>query len=74
MSVIIISLEEDIYFSVICKNTDKFYKIENEFYEAFPQYSETNNKFTSKGKIINKSKNLQENKIYNHEIIIISVN
>ena len=58
ISIIFRSLEEDINFSVICKNTDKFYKIENELYEVFPEFYETNNIFTAKGKKINKSKSL----------------
>ena len=72
MSIIITSNEEDINYPIICKNTDKFYKIENEFYEAYSEYNETENIFSVKGKKIIKSKSLQENNILNHEIITIS--
>ena len=72
MSIIITSNEEDINYPFICKNTDKFYKIETEFYEAYSEYNETENIFSVKGKKIIKSKSLQENNILNHEIITIS--
>ena len=72
ISIIIISNEEDINYPIICKNTEKFYKIETDFYDAYSEYYETENIFSVKGKKINKSKSLQENNILNHEIITIS--
>ena len=39
INVIFTSINEDIYFPVICKNTDKFNIIENKFYENYPEYS-----------------------------------
>ena len=41
--IIINSFDDTIYYSIICKNTDDFYKIKKEFYKAYSQYSETNN-------------------------------
>ena len=43
ISIIINSFDDTIYYSIICKNTDDFYKIEKEFYKTYSQYSETNN-------------------------------
>ena len=50
MTVIFISDAQDIHYSLICKNTDKFNVIENRLYEAFPQYLESENYFIANGK------------------------
>ena len=74
ITVIIKSFDENINYSLICKNTDEFYKIENEFYKTYSDYSRTNNIFNVKGKRINKAKNLKENNISNHDIIFVKIN
>jgi len=71
ISIIITTFDEDISYSMICKNTDLFYKIEKEFYKKYGEYSKANNIFICKNNIINKSKSLLENKIYNHDQIIL---
>jgi len=72
MTVIFISDAQDILYSLICKNTDKFNVIENRLYEAFPQYLESENYFIANGKKINKSKSLEENNIKFSDVIILN--
>lgn len=43
MSIIINSSDEKIQYSIICKNTDKFIKIEEILYNEYPQYEELSN-------------------------------
>ena len=71
ISVIFSSFEEDINYSLICKNTDYFESIENRFYEIFSEYNSLDYYFSSKGNKINKEKNLMENKIYDNDIILV---
>jgi len=71
MSVIIVSKDEAIYFSSLCKNTDKFTRIEELFYEKYPEYKKKGNYFIINGNKINKEKTLEENKISNSDIITI---
>ena len=72
MTIIFISFEEDIHYSLICKNTDKFNKIENLLYEKYPEYEESENYFTVNGNKIIKSKTIEQNKINNSDIIILN--
>ena len=71
-TIIFSSIEEDIYYTIICKNTDKFNKIENMFYDAYPQYLVNENYFTVKGNKIIKSKTIEQNNIKYGDIIIIN--
>ena len=71
MSIIINSSDEKILHSIICKNTDKFIKIEGILYNEYPQYEELSNYFLSNGKKISKFKTLEENKIKNGNIITL---
>ena len=74
ISIIFISIDEDIHYSLICKNTDQFLKIENTLYNRFPEYSKSKNYFIVNGNIIDKNKSLEENNIKNSDIIIIKKN
>ena len=71
ISVIFSSFDQNIYHSIICKNTDNFKEIEKKFYEKYPEYRNTKNYFIVNGKEIDKTKNLDENKIKNSDIITI---
>ena len=66
-----ISLNEDIHYSMLCKNTDNFYRLEITFYNKFPEYKDENNIFLINGKIIDKLNNLESNNINDNDIIII---
>ena len=71
ISVIFTSLDQNIYYSIICKNTEKFSKLEQKLYKKYPEYSKSDNYFLVNGNRINKYKTLNENKIKNSEIIIL---
>lgn len=71
MSLIITSSDQKINYSIICKNTDKFIKIEGMIYSEYPEYEELSNYFISNGKKINKFRTLEENQIRNSDIITL---
>ena len=71
MSVIISTEDKNTQYSVICKNTDKFLRIEEKFYEEFPEFGKVENSFNINGNKINKYQTLEENSIKNSELIII---
>ena len=71
LSVIFVSVDQKIHYSTICKNTDKFSKIENLLYDAYPEYIETENNFFVNGNKVNKYKSLENNKIKNSDIIML---
>ena len=72
ISVIFTSDDQKIHFSVICKNTEKFNRLEEKLYNDYPEYSETNNYFVVNGNRIQKFKTLDENNIHNSDIIILN--
>jgi hypothetical protein len=72
MSLVIISIDQKIHCSIICKNSDKFNQIENKLYEEYPEYSNFDNIFIVNGNKIIKSKSLDENKIRHNNIIILN--
>ena len=73
-SVNFISLDETVHYSVICKNKDKFSKIESMLYDKYPEYKDANKYFVVNGQKIDISKNLDENGIKNGDIIILKIN
>ena len=72
ITIIIYSDDKSIHHSIICKNTDIFNKIVNEIYKIYPEISEKNNIFTYKGKIIDKSKSIDNNEIKDGDVVILS--
>ena len=72
ISVIFISDDQNIHYSVICKNTDKFIRLEEKLYKDYPEYSEIDCFFMVNGKVISKFKSLEENNIHNSDIIILN--
>ena len=71
MSVTFSTRDENIYHSIICKNTDKFNIIENKFYETFSEYAESEKYFIVNGNKVNRAKTLEYNKIKDNDIIIL---
>ena len=71
LSVIFVSIDKKINYSVICKNTSKFNEIENILYDAYPEYVEKENYFIVNGKDINKYESLEFNNIQNNDIITL---
>ena len=74
ISIIFRIIEKGIIYSIICKDTDIFAKIEIQFYEKYPEYKESENYFIANGRIINKYKNLKENGIKDNEILLLNKN
>ena len=75
ISIIFTTLNEEIYYSIICKDTDDFSKIENKLFEAFPKFiASEKNYFKINGIKIDKYKNLIGNNIKHNDIIIINFN
>ena len=74
ISIILTSTDQKIHYSVICKNTERFIKLEEQLYNDYPEYSDSENYFVVKGNRISKFKTLDENKIKNSDIIILMKN
>ena len=72
ISVIFTSVDQKIHYSIICKNTEKFIRLEEKLYNDYPEYSDSDSFFTVNGKLINKFKTLEENQIHNSDIIILN--
>jgi len=73
MSVIFFSTNQKIHYSIICKNTDLFTKIETQLYKEYPEYGNLENYFIVNGNKINKYKSLKDNNIKNSDIIMLHV-
>ena len=71
VSLIITTIDEKINVSFLCKNTDKFIKIEKDFYNKYPQYKNLDNYFSINGNKINPDLSLDENKIKNNDIVVL---
>ncbi len=74
ISIKFISDEQDINYSIVSKNTEKFSKIEAMFYEKFPKFIESENNFFVGEKKINRNKTLEQNNINNYDIITLKMN
>lgn len=71
ISLIFISSNQEIHYSLICKDTDKFTNVENLLYDEFPKFREIENFFISEGNKINKYKTLKDNNLKNCSIIML---
>ena len=74
MSIIFKSDDQNILYSVLCKNTDKFERLENIIYDKYPEYKKYEKYFLFKGEKINEIKTLEENKINDGSILTICCN
>ena len=59
----IISFDENINYSILCKKTDTITTIEEKLYDKYPEYRDCNNYFKFKNRKINKFKSLEKNNI-----------
>jgi len=71
ISITFISVENDINYPIIAKNTDIFLKLESMIYEKYPNFRNTNNSFLVEGNIINPNQTLEQNNIKNNDIITL---
>ena len=74
ISVIFTSVDQNIHYSIVCKNTNTINNLEAELYSKFPEYSETENYFLCKGARIRKFKAFDHYHIDNGDIIILNRN
>ena len=74
ISVIFTSVDQNIHYSIVCKNTNTINNLEAELYSKFPEYSETENYFLCKGARISKFKTFDHYHIDNGDIIILNKN
>ena len=74
ISLIFISTDENIHYSLICKNTDNFSEIKSLFYNKYPDYKNLNNSFMINGKKIDVTKDLKYNNIQDNDIITLKIN
>ena len=72
ISIIFTSTDQKIHYSIICKNTDIFYNLELKLYQKYTELSEVENYFTVNGRRVNKTKNLEFNKIKDNDVIILN--
>ena len=72
MTVIFYSTDHKIHYSLICKKTDKFNKLENELFETFPECQDSEDFFMVNGQKVNRYKTLEENKIKNSQVITLT--
>ena len=72
LSITFITPDQHLRYSVICKNTDEFHKVEGQLYKKYPEYSENENFFIVDGRKINKYKTIEENRIKNSAIILLN--
>ena len=71
ISIKFVSVEKDVDYSLITKNTERFSKIESILYEKYPKYMETENVFLTGGNRINRNRTLEDNKIKNGDILVV---
>ena len=72
LSLIFVSSNQEIHYSIICKDSDKFTVVENLLYDEYPKYRESENYFLFNGEKINKYKTLKENNLKNGSIILLN--
>ena len=72
ISVIFTTYNKTIFYSDICEKTSKFIQLEEKFYNKYPEYYKHDNCFKINGNEINRFKTMEENKIKNSDIIILS--
>jgi len=69
VNITLMSTDESIIYSLMCKSSDRFIDIEKILYKKFPELLNSENKFFLKGIEIKKYKSLDENIIKNGDII-----
>jgi hypothetical protein len=72
ISVIFTSPDQKIHQSIICKNTEKFSRLEEILYKEAPNYFDSNVYFCVKGRVVNRYKTLKENNIHDSDVIILN--
>ena len=71
ISIIFTSLDYNIHYSIICKKTDSFSKIELLLLKRYPEYKKYKRIFIVNGNTVDVSRNVEENNIKNSDIIVL---
>ena len=71
MTVNFVSDDNKIHYSIICKNSDPFIRLEKLLYEKYPCFSNTDYNFFVNDNQVTKDKSLDYNNINDNEIILI---
>ena len=74
ISALFLSSDQKITYSMSCKNTTPFVRIEEKLYEEYPEYKETDNYFLHGGAAIERFKTIEENHIKSGKAIILHTN
>ena len=72
LSIIFMSIDQNINYPIICKNTDTINILETELYKKYPEFSETDNYFLCKGTVMNRFKKFEDLNIKNGDIIVLN--
>ena len=67
------SVNQEIFKSMACKNTDIIARLEEKLYNEYPQYKDYNTFLTVNGNIIKRFKTLDENGIKDGNSIIVNI-
>ena len=73
ISVIFKTMDQKIQYSVPCRKTDSFSKIEKKLYKEYPEYKEKNRYFLVNGNQFDVNKTIEENNIKNSDVIIMNI-
>lgn len=73
LSIKVISVDQQIDYDIISKNTELFSKIEGDLYNKYENYRFTENYFLVNGNKINRHLNLKENNIRNNDTLTLCI-
>jgi len=74
MSIIFSSVNQNVNYSMVCKNTDTINRLEEKLYKEYPNLSERENYFLCKGRLLNKFQSFEKNNIKNGDTILLNQN
>ena len=61
------------HYSIICKNTDTFVRLEEKLYKDYPEYKDKETYFIKNGDKIKRFKNLDENNIKHNDVLMLYI-
>ena len=72
MSIIFTSVNQNLNYSMICKNTDNINKLETQLYKEYPKLAETKYYFICNGTVVSRFETLGELKIKSGDLIVLN--
>ena len=73
MSIIFTSVDQNLNYSMICKNTDTISQLELKLYQEYSKLDRAHYYFICNGNVLNKFEKLEKLKIKNGDIIVLNV-